>query len=157
MRPTSACGATFRLLDWRTMAVDPALIELIERTAEATRRHVDVSLGVLRGEMSGLGDGLRGEMAVMRDGLRGEMSALRDDLRGEIGEVKRHAEVIAEDLRDRIQLVAEGLMATNERLDRRIDGLRSEMKEEFADVRAMIRVSYRDLDQRVTRLESGAG
>ena len=115
--------------------MDPALVELIERTAAETRRQMEAGFGL----------------------LRGEMSAMRGELRGEIGEVKRHADVIAEDLRDEIRLVAEGLVATNERLDRRIDGLRSDMKEEFADVRAMIRVSYRDLDQRVTRLESGAG
>ena len=128
------------------MPVDPALVELIERTAAETRRHVEAALGVLGGE-------LRGEMS----GLRGEMSAMRDELRGDIADVKRHAEVIAEDLRDRIRLVAEGVVATNERLDRRIDDLQKEMKAGFADVRAILRVSYRDLDGRVTRLESGAG
>ena len=131
------------------MPVDPALVELIERNAADTRRHLDAALGVVRGEMSGL----RGEMSGLRDELRGEMSALGDQLRGEIVDVKRHSEVIAEDLRDRIQLVAEGVVTANER----IDGLRGEMQEGFADVRAMIRVSYHDLDRRVTHLESGAG
>jgi hypothetical protein len=77
-------------------------------------------------------------------------------LRGEMAELKRHTDVVAEHLRGEIQLVAEAVVATNERLDRRFDDLRRELKEEFADVRAMIRVSYRDLDRRVTTLESGA-
>ena len=102
----------------------PALVELVERTAAKTGRHID---------------------------------AMADGLRGEIAEVKRHSDVIAEGLRGEIRLVAEAVVATNERLDARIDDLRNEMREGFADVRAMIGASYRDLDRRVTRLESGAG
>ena len=65
-------------------------------------------------------------------------------------ETQRHFDVVAENLRSQIQLVAEGVLAANERLDRHAEAMRAE----FAEVRAMIKFSYSELDRRVTHLES---
>ena len=65
-------------------------------------------------------------------------------------ETQRHFDVVAENLRSQIQLVAEGVLAANERLDRHAEAMRTE----FAEVRAMIKFSYSELDRRVTHLES---
>jgi hypothetical protein len=71
-------------------------------------------------------------------------------LKEESEKTRRHFDVVAEGLRSEIRLVAEGVMATNERLDRHADT----MQAEFAEVRAMIKFSYSELDRRVGHLES---
>ena len=71
-------------------------------------------------------------------------------------EIKRHFNVVAEGLRSEIRTIAEGLGATNERLDttnERVDGILSRMAEEFRDMRAMIRLLFGDLDRRIRALE----
>ena len=65
-------------------------------------------------------------------------------------EIKRHFNVVAEDLRSEIRTVAEGFIATNERLDR----MESRMAEEFGEVKAMIRLSLGELDRRIRSLET---
>lgn len=50
-------------------------------------------------------------------------------MNGGLEEVKRHFEVLAEDLRSDIKLLAEGIAGVNERLDRELGGIRGEMSE----------------------------
>ena len=56
-------------------------------------------------------------------------------------EAKRFFGVVAEDLRSQIQLVAEGVAKVNEKLDCEVSGLREEMRNEFREVKAMIKFS----------------
>lgn len=74
---------------------------------------------------------------------------------GEVEEVKRHFNVVAEQLGGQIRLVAEGVSGLDARIDREIRALREEMRSEFEETRAMIRLSYAELDQRIRRLEDG--
>ncbi len=72
-------------------------------------------------------------------------------------EIKRHVSVVAEALRFEVRTVVEGVVATNERLDRiesRIDRIESRIEEEFNETRAMIRLSFGELDRRIRALES---
>jgi hypothetical protein len=55
--------------------------------------------------------------------------------------------VVVEGLRHEIQLVAEGVVGANERLD----AFRAEVAQEFKDVRALLGSSYRDLDRRIRK------
>jgi hypothetical protein len=71
----------------------------------------------------------------------------------EVDEVKRHFNVVAEDLRSEIRLVAEAVTAVDQRIDREASALRTEMKEQFEETRAMIRLSYTELDRRLRTLE----
>ena len=71
-----------------------------------------------------------------------------------VEEIKRHFGVVAEDLRSDIRAVAEGQDLLREQLSSRIDGLEREMKSEFEEVKAMIRLSYSELDRRIRTLES---
>jgi predicted nucleic acid-binding Zn-ribbon protein len=64
-------------------------------------------------------------------------------------EIKRHFNVVAEGLRSEIRTVAEGVIGTNARLD----GIESRMSEEFNETRAMIRLSFGELDRRIRALE----
>ncbi len=65
-------------------------------------------------------------------------------------EIKRHFNVVAEGLRSEIRTVAEGLSATNEKIDR----LESHIAEELSEIKAMIRLSFGELDRRMRSLEA---
>ena len=64
-------------------------------------------------------------------------------------EVKKHFDVVAESLESKIQLVAEGVLNVNEKLDR----LKDEVHRESEETRALIKLSYTELDRRLTTLE----
>ena len=64
-------------------------------------------------------------------------------------ETRRHFDVVAERLSSKIDVVADGVITCNQRIDR-LDG---SMKEEFAEVRSMIKFSHHDLDRRLRMLE----
>jgi chromosome segregation ATPase len=89
----------------------------------------------------------------------------------EAEDIKRHFDIVAESLRDEIRLVADGVAMNSERLDRvdgrldRVDGrldrvegelvsFRVEVRREFAEVRSAIKLSYAELDGRLTKLET---
>lgn len=66
---------------------------------------------------------------------------IRQDVQAESAETRRHFDVVGENLRSEIRLVAEGVVT----LDQKHDRLREEMREELARV-----------DRRVLRLEARA-
>ncbi len=69
-------------------------------------------------------------------------------------EIKRHFNVIAESLRSEIRAVAESQAATNERLDHLEAHLEARIVEESSETRAMIRLSFGELDRRIRSLEA---
>jgi hypothetical protein len=64
-------------------------------------------------------------------------------------EIRRHFDVVAEGLRDHVRLAVDAALANGEKIDR----LSGTMREEFAEVRSMIRFSYVELDRRLRTLE----
>jgi len=71
-------------------------------------------------------------------------------------ETKRHFEVVAEGLTAQIRLVAEGhgLLAEGLRAVKEdVHEFRGESRHEFTELRAMMKLSYAELEGRVTRLE----
>ena len=80
--------------------------------------------------------------------------ALRADLTGtlrtEIADTKRHTGVLTEGLRHELQLVAEGFRM---HLDRRHSDDRAYLDEQFRETRALIQLSYGQIQERVERLE----
>ncbi len=68
----------------------------------------------------------------------------------EIEEIKRHFGVVAESLRSDIRLIAEGHAVLRPELQ----GQREEIKDEFKETRALLKVSFGQLAQRVDTLES---
>jgi len=95
----------------------------------------------------------------------------------EAEDIKRHFDVIAEQLQSSIGQVAEGVALNAERLDRvegkidriegrldrmevrldahdtRFDRLEGEMREGFTEVKSMIKLSYAEIDGRLAHLE----
>ena len=87
--------------------------------------------------------------------------------------IKRHFDVVAEAVRSDVQAVAEGvsLLADQVRsletrfdgleqrfdgLEQRFDGLQHEVQAGFTETRALMRVSYAELDRRLRKLETDA-
>lgn len=65
-------------------------------------------------------------------------------------EIKRHFNVVAEGLRSEIRTVAEGLEGFQERVTLEF----REVREELNEVKAMIRLSFGELDRRMRALEN---
>src|SRR3972149_5019671 len=67
-------------------------------------------------------------------------------------DTRRHLGVLIENLDGKIQLVAEGVINVDQKIDRVSDELKAELYSETDGVKTLIRLSYRDLDSRVRRL-----
>lgn len=78
------------------------------------------------------------------------VGAATETLRTEIADAKRHTGVLTEGLRHELQLVAEGFQL---HLDRRHADDRAYLEEQFRETRALIQLSYGQLQERVERLE----
>jgi len=88
--------------------------------------------------------------------LRDEMQALREDLGEKIVAAERHAGTLFEEALHRIDIVVEGHQGLNQKIERmetKIERLETKMEHEFLEVRALIQLSYRQLQERVETLE----
>lgn len=74
---------------------------------------------------------------------------IRREVAEKFEEAERHSGVLHEDVLHRIDLVVEGYQA----LHQRIDGMEPRMEHEFVETRALIQLSYRQLQDRVETLE----
>ncbi|HJS67744.1 MAG TPA: hypothetical protein VJ760_10505 [Nitrospiraceae bacterium] len=78
------------------------------------------------------------------------VGAATEVIRAEIVDAKRHTGVLTEGLRHELQLVAEGFQM---HLDRRHADDRAHLDEQFRETRALIQLSYGQIQERVERLE----
>ena len=104
-------------------------------------------------------EAIKGLSDVVREGLRelrteiqevrrhSDLVAenLKTELRTEIQDVKRHSDVIAESLRGEIRLVAEGVAGLEEKFTLEFKNVR----EEIGEVKTLLRLSNGDLDRRI--------
>ena len=77
--------------------------------------------------------------------------------REEMDEIKRHLDAVAERLETKIALVAEGhhlLVDGQRRLEGKVDGLEQQMGRFEGEIKAMLRLSFAELDRRVQALEA---
>lgn len=106
-------------------------------------------------------DGLRRDIAELRQtqettaaGLRQDIAAsaagLRQDIAASSEETKRHTGVLIESLRHDVQSMAEGFQM---HLDRRHAEDRDYMDREFQELRALLKLSYAQLHDRVEALD----
>ncbi len=66
-------------------------------------------------------------------------------------EIKRHFGVVAESLRSDIRQIAEG----HDVIRHELQNQREELREDFKEAKALIQLSFSQLDQRIHTLESG--
>ena len=64
-------------------------------------------------------------------------------------EIMRHLDVVAERLEGQIRQVAEGVVVLSDKLDRST----AELRHEIGEVKSMIKLSYAELDRRLSTLE----
>jgi hypothetical protein len=83
-------------------------------------------------------------------GVKRHTEVVTESLRADIADAKRHTGVLTEGLRHELQLVAEGFQM---HLDRRHADDREHLDNQFRETRALIQLSYGQLQERVERLE----
>jgi hypothetical protein len=76
---------------------------------------------------------------------------------GSTEETRRHFDVVAEGLRGEVRLLAELVSANDSLLSERIETVRQAAAAEGAETRALLKLSYGQLDRRVTALERRMG
>ncbi len=84
-------------------------------------------------------------------------SVTKKDLRTFRDEIVQQFHIISEGLIDQIKLLAEGHSGIIQRLDRvetRFDKMEEENKREHLETRALIKISFSQLDRRISDLES---
>ena len=116
---------------------------------------------IVTAAVSGAEGRLRQEFGEKTDALAGSLrkefgertEALGASLRGDLGEkivaAERHAGALFEEALHRIDLVVEGHQGLNQKIER----LETKMEHEFLEMRALIQLSYRQLQERVETLE----
>ncbi|MBH0180211.1 MAG: hypothetical protein HP490_00655 [Nitrospira sp.] len=83
-------------------------------------------------------------------GVKRHTDVVTETLRADIADAKRHTGVLTEGLRHELQLVAEGFQM---HLDRRHADDREHLDNQFKETRALIQLSYGQIQERVERLE----
>lgn len=142
-----------------------AATEGLRRDIAELRQAQETTAADLRHDIAATAVELRQEIAASAAGLRQEIASTAADLRHDIAasaeETKRHTGVLIEGLRHDIQSVAEGFQM---HLDRRHAEDRDYMDREFREMRALLKLSYaqlhdrvENLDHRVSRIEQHLG
>jgi hypothetical protein len=134
-------------LSRQSTRVDQELVAYLDRRFSELKSELGSELTLeLRGEITTsaawVTSELRGEIAASGAGLKSEITlALRAEIAASAAETRRHFDVVAERLMDKIQLVGEGVIGVDQKLNR----FRGEVAEEF-----------RQVDRRLLRLEARA-
>ncbi|HEX9748283.1 MAG TPA: hypothetical protein VGB86_07770 [Methylomirabilota bacterium] len=105
------------------------------------RLELRAETGALRAETAGLRLELRAETGA----LRAETAELRLEMRQTAGETRRHFDVVAESIRSDVRVVAEGVAANTEAIERLGTDLRAEMDSRFTASHAIVRVALQEL------------
>ena len=71
-----------------------------------------------------------------------------------VDEIKRHFGIVVEDVRSDVRAVAEGLDSLRTEMHAEFRAVRGDTARESEETRALIRLSYGELDRRVRDLES---
>ena len=127
--------------DSTEVEVDQELVDFLEQRFEKSERRTQE-----------LVEGLRSENRTMLEEARAENRAENQQTRVLVEENRaenRQTRVLVEDLRGQIQLVAEGVTSQHKQLE----GFREEVAEEFREVKALVRLSYAELEHRMKGLE----
>lgn len=88
-------------------------------------------------------------LAQIREIVTGATQALRQEFQDGLAETKRHTGILVEDLHHKLDLVVEG----QQFLRQQVQDVHSEIEHESQETRALLRLSYQQLHQRVENLE----
>lgn len=116
----------------------------IDSSAKETREYVDASVSASAAETREYVDA---SVSASAAETRHHVDARVADLNHKLG-------LTAEHLRGEIRLVAESVMALDEKCERRFTDLEGRMERGFQETHALIKFGYADLDRRVRVLEN---
>jgi hypothetical protein len=131
-----------------TVYFDERFREFAQKIVEETTRQIAASREETTRQIAASREETARQFAASREETSLQIAKLREEMisRFEKGEeTARHTEILIEDLRHKLDVVAEGVVGANERLDR----YRSEARIEFNQVKGWIEPYFRDLDGRV--------
>lgn len=148
--------------------MDSESLAQIERIVTTVTEGLRQDMAALRQSTETTAVELRQDMAALRQStettaveLRQDMNALRQSTEMTAEDIKRHTGVLIEGLRHDVQSVAEGFQM---HLDRRHAEDYEYMDREFRELRALLKLSYAQLhdrvealDHRVSRIEQRLG
>ena len=123
--------------------MDQELLAFLDQRFTEAREHAEG----LATETREFAQGLAAESRRHAEGLVVET---REFAQGLATETRRHFDVVAESLRSDIRLVAEG----HTTLARQLDEQRREQDMAHREILAAVKLSYGELDHRITRLEA---
>jgi hypothetical protein len=108
--------------------VDQEFVAYLDRRFSELKSEITLALrGEIAASAAGLTSELRSEIAASAGGVTSE---LRAEISASAAETRRHFDVVADRLMDKIQLVGEGVIGVDQKLDR----FRGEVAEEFRRV-----------------------
>jgi len=110
-----------------------------------TTNELAKGLDALGKRLDAFGERLGAEIRSVREDLGKEIRSVRQDLGAEIQTNRRRSEVLNEELRSEIRLVADGLQGHREETAREFKAVRAELSE----TRAEFRLWFSDLDRRI--------
>ena len=121
------------------------------------RRDLEATRTGLRQEFTAGIIGLHQDLETTGTGLRQGIDAtavdLRQEMRSSAEEIKRHSGVLYEDMQHKLELVIEGTQFIRESI---VD-VRAEIAHESRETRALLKLSYEQLDRRVENIEQRLG
>ena len=125
------------VLATHTAGVDPELAAYLDgRFDEARQEHVS------RTEFGDFRTEVRAEFADVRAEFRAGFVELRREMAESAAETRRHFDVVVESLRSMVQLIAEGVLTVDRKIDRFADEVRGE---------------FRKVDRRFLKIEARLG
>src|SRR5438128_11815994 len=95
---------------------------------------VRMSEDELRGLIEANAAGMHLGFAEMRQGFA--------EMRQQFTDIRRHFDVVAESFDTKVDFLVEGLMNLDEKMVRKIGGVREDMRQGFADTHDLIKFSY---------------
>lgn len=119
-----------------------SLNQIRQIVTEATEA-VESRLGLRIGNLQQQTESLESRLGERIDGLQQQTESLESGLREEIQEARRHSGVLAEHLQHQLALVAEHQQAFRQY----VEDFRSETKAETKETRALLRLSYHQLQE----------
>jgi hypothetical protein len=116
-----------------------------------TRAYLDAFRLELRRDLAEARADLSQEITAVREAGRADlaeaMATLRTEIRTEATETRRHFDVVAEGLRSDIRLVAEGVVANTESIERLRSDISREMDERFRVVHLAFADTRREIGE----------
>ncbi len=128
--------------DFATMRTDLADMRQEMRAEFAAEREKNAA------EFAAVRQEIRTDFAAEREKNAAEFAAVRQENAAEHAETRRHFDITIEHMDGRIDFLAEGVMAVDQKLDRRCDSLEEKVDSNFSETLALIRYSYAELERR---------